>query len=230
MSDQESLGRKVLVFGPQVLSFNQEWFDKLRADVAKSFISDWVPQVIAELPEHFSSLCDAFPKLRVVEGTRWLQGLQQGLESGSFEDITTGGGSLRHVPNIVLTPLCVLLQLAAYTSYLKSSLAQTVESRDLGAHTLHPLRDTETAGFCTGILAALAVSLSTNDTELQEYGGTVIRLAMLIGAMVDAQDAEVGDSTSLSALWRTSSGLQDLEVILQGHEDVSQYLPRIHHA
>ena len=122
------------------------------------------------------------------------------------------------VPNIVLTPLCVISQLAAYNRYLGLSHTDSGGRQDTKAH---PLANTETAGFCTGLLAALAVSLSATQTELERHGATAVRLAMLIGAIVDAQDALDGGSTSFSTVWRKPEGFHTLEKTLQDYHDVN---------
>lgn len=52
----------------------------------------------------------------------------------------------------------------------------------------------ETLGFCFGLLGALSVASASNRQDFQKYGATAVRLAMLIGALVDAR--EVWDKTS----------------------------------
>ncbi|CAG8961603.1 hypothetical protein HYFRA_00006139 [Hymenoscyphus fraxineus] len=46
----------------------------------------------------------------------------------------------------------------------------------------------DTLGFCMGLLSTFAVALSVDEADLETYGSNAIRLALLIGGIVDAQD------------------------------------------
>ena len=210
----EASRKTVLVFGPQPLAFNQDSFHNLRAAIASFSTLNWIPGAIGELPSYFDSLCVEFPKLRVLPGVEQLQALSEWLDTGSLTGLTTSP----RVPNILLTPLCVISQLAAYNRYLGLSYTELEGRQNTNAHSLE---NTETAGFCTGLLAALAVSLSATHAELEHHGATAVRLAMLIGAIVDAEDALDGGSTSFSAVWRTAEGFHSLEEILQDYHNVN---------
>jgi hypothetical protein len=43
-------------------------------------------------------------------------------------------------------------------------------------------------GFYAGLLAALAVASASNRQEFHKYGAVAVRLAMLVGALIDAQE------------------------------------------
>ncbi|KAL3466530.1 hypothetical protein BJX64DRAFT_274502 [Aspergillus heterothallicus] len=63
-------------------------------------------------------------------------------------------------------------------------------------------------GFCTGLLATYAVASSPNPTDIAHYGAVALRLATLIGALVDAEEsrqsnAGTGRSTSHTVAWTT---------------------------
>lgn len=214
MSRQEAPHKTVLVFGPQALAFNQDSFHKLRASIVSGSTLGWVLSILEELPSLFDKLCAEFPELSVLPGVEQLQDLSERLN----QDSSKSTSPLIRIPNIVLTPLCVISQLAAYYKHVKPSHTGLGGRQDTS---IHPLANTETVGFCTGLLAALVVSLSTTDMELEHHGAIALRLAMLIGATVDAEDALDGGSTSFSAGWRTQTGISTLEEILQDYEDVS---------
>ena len=112
--------------------------------------------------------------------------------------------------NILLSPLVVAVQLTQYAKYQEGK-----DSREFS--------NIETLGFCTGLLSALAVSCSRNLEELEKYGAVAIRLAMLIGAVVDAQDAmsEHGPSGSIAASWTSPGAISDLAAVLKAFPDVS---------
>ncbi|KAI0469934.1 hypothetical protein GGR56DRAFT_661299 [Xylariaceae sp. FL0804] len=120
------------------------------------------------------------------------------------------------LPNIVLTPLVVLTQLAQFSQYLSRNLASasTQESdplRFLGQDNI------ETSGLCTGLLAASAVSSSTDTESFHRHGAVAIRLAMVIGALVDAQDSSDtlhGRSKSFAVAWGTQDMAKELVGVL----------------
>ncbi|KAG0160799.1 hypothetical protein PDIDSM_8329 [Penicillium digitatum] len=206
MNTRPGSPKTVLVFGPQALSFNQKSFHDLRAGITSSPALSWVPNAMPKLPHYFGKVTTEFPQLNLVRGAQLLQALAEWVATGSLTGLTISP----HVPNIVLTLISVLSQLAAYTQYL--------ELCDPGLDESHTLANTETVGFCTGLLTALAVSLSDTETEFARNGATVLRLAMLVGAVVDAQDATDGGSISVSAVWKAPNGLDTLEKLLDSSD------------
>ncbi|MCJ1473382.1 hypothetical protein MMC13_002033 [Lambiella insularis] len=116
-------------------------------------------------------------------------------------------------PNILLSPLVIITQLIQYSEYLKTvrpSLRKGENLYDLSKH------DAETIGFCTGLLSALAVSCSTNRENFEKFGSVAIRIGMLIGMVVDAQNAaeENGPPKSLAMLWRSAGDKERMLEIL----------------
>ncbi|PCH03970.1 Male sterility, NAD-binding [Penicillium occitanis (nom. inval.)] len=194
-------GNTVLLFGPQALSFNQEAFLKLRATILGSPAYQWVLDVVDELPTIWIALLNSIPKLEVIDGAKKLKNLSDWIRSGDIR------GDSFPLPNILLSPLVVITQLTQYANYIQE----------------HPeLRKsdkTETLGFCTGILSALAVSSSAGEGQFAKYGSVAVRLAMAIGAIVDAQDSERGPSKSLATAWNTANGEDELKRILAGFPD-----------
>lgn len=199
-------GNTVLLFGPQALSFNQEAFLKLRATILGSPSYQWVLDVVDELPAIWTTLVESIPKLKVINGAKELKNLSVWIRSGDIN------GDSFPLPNILLSPLVVITQLTQYANYTQD----------------HPeLRksdNTETLGFCTGILSALAVSSSAGETQFAKYGSVAVRLAMVIGAIVDAQDApsERGPSKSLATAWNSAHGENELKRILTEFPEVSK--------
>ncbi|KAI9879282.1 MAG: hypothetical protein M1830_009012 [Pleopsidium flavum] len=202
-------GNTVLLFGPQALSFNEDSFRRLRSSVSSTASQHWVLDTIEELPGYWDTLCKEFPKLLAVPGAELLQDLGDWFKTGVM-----GQQGTSHLPNILLSPLVVIAQLTQYTEYLKVSDPESRDRQNLYAPS-QP--DTETLGFCTGILSAMVVSCSTNQTQFAEYGAIAVRLAMLIGAVVDAQDAQDdnGESRSLATVWRSHQSALEMTGILQ---------------
>jgi len=206
----------LLLFGPQVLSFNKQSLDKLRRTLSDVSSRHWILDTVAELPTYWNALIKKIPEVAgTVPGEKLLADLdsllRRGLEHGQEEV---------NLPNMILTPLVVLTQLTQYSRYLE--LNQIIDGRkpeDLQAdllkrHSLKPNR-IETLGFCTGLLSAFAVASSHTQDEFKRYGAVAVRLAMLVGALVDAQEAwnkslGQGRSISYATAWRNSQ--QGLEM------------------
>lgn len=215
-------GSTVLIFGPQALSFDEHSFRRLRSFVLSSASQDWVLDTIKGLPDYWHALCKEFPKLLAVPGAELLQDLGDWFRTGVMRQQATSS----HLPNILLSPLVVIAQLSQYVEYLELS-----ESEPRGREDLHAgpsQSDAETLGFCTGILSAMVVSCSRNQTQFAGFSGTAVRLAMLIGALLDAQDAQDdGESRSLATVWRSnqSAAVSDMARILQRFPEVKSSVP-----
>jgi hypothetical protein len=77
----------------------------------------------------------------------------------------------------------------------------------------------QTVGFCTGLSSAFAVASAKNQDEFEKYGAVAVRLAMLVGALVDAQEAwnmelGYGPSKSYATAWHNPKQGQELRRIL----------------
>jgi hypothetical protein len=121
------------------------------------------------------------------------------------------------LPNILLTPLVVITHLSQYWKFLE--LVQLGSSDHNDPHT-SLTRDAETLGLCTGLLSAAAVSCSANKPQLQHYGAVAVRLAMLVGALVDARDTQTSPSKCLSAAWSSPAAAARMTAILETFPEV----------
>ncbi|KAL6794006.1 thiolase-like protein [Trichoderma sp. SZMC 28012] len=129
----------------------------------------------------------------------------------SFEIYTP---DLIPLPNILLSPLVVVSQLVDYVAFLKASEPNLTETSKLP---IPSNTDAETLGLCTGLLSAFTVASAGSVADLQQYGAASVRLAMLSGALVDAENAlrEPGkQSTSFSVSWAAASSA-DVDAVLQ---------------
>ena len=209
-------GTTVLLFGPQALSFSQESLKTLRTALTESEDYQWVLDTISELPSHWNTLITRFPKLQEIPGEKFLRDLDTWFRTGVVEQATF------QLPNILLTPLVVLSQLAQFSRYLLLSLSNaSFQAQDL--HTTFVQRNVETVGFCTGLLSASVVSSSSDQAAFRRNGAVAVRLAMLIGALVDAQDASDrlhGRSKSFAVAWTSPDMAAELVRILDGFPEV----------
>ncbi|KAF3390904.1 Iterative polyketide synthase afoE [Talaromyces pinophilus] len=190
-------GNKLLVFGPQALSANANDFRALQSTVKQQ---TWIAATIKDLPNIWDDFVKAFPKYNVVPGEALLQNLIKWAETGDIDF-----GAINRLTNIILSPLVIITHITEYLKYL-----------DTGAQKPNQASATETLGFCMGFLSALAVSVSKQSEDIERYGSTAIRLAMLIGGIVDAQDALdiQGPSKSLATAWNSPQAAEELKQIL----------------
>jgi hypothetical protein len=207
----------VLLFGSQILSFDETSFRQLKASVSSDENHIWVLDALANLQEQWSTVCARFPKLLKIDGAELLRDLNTWFETGKLGQKYANSP----LPNILLSPLVVITQLMEYAEYLKASQSTDIQQyADLYAL---PRPHTETLGLCTGMLSAMVVSSSTNKIQFAKHGAIAIRLAMLTGAFVDAQDAhdENGESKSLAAVWKSPESSLDIQRILQNFPEVA---------
>jgi hypothetical protein len=190
-------GNRLLVFGPQALSANRNDFGALQAKLTQL---TWIADTISDLPNIWDDFVKTFPKYNVFPDQNLLKNLTKWVETGDLEL-----GANNHLPNIILSPLVIITHITEYLNYL-----------DTGAPKPSDGSSTETLGFCMGFLSALAVSVSKERKDIERYGATAIRLAMIIGGIVDAQDAldTQGPSKSLATAWNSQKAAEELSQIV----------------
>jgi Starter unit:ACP transacylase in aflatoxin biosynthesis len=196
-------GDRLLVFGPQALSASGNDFLALQSTVKQQ---QWIVDSIKDLPKYWKQFVEAFPKYNVIPAEVLLKNLLQWAETGKLE-----GSKTSHLPNIILSPLVIITHITEYIKYLETT-AQKPESKS----------STETLGFCMGFLSALAVSVSKDLQDIEKYGSTAIRLAMIIGGIVDAQDTldTQGQSKSLATAWNSPKTGDELNRIVSQFPEV----------
>jgi hypothetical protein len=173
----------VLVFGPQSLTLDQAAVSRLHRRLCSSASLSWVLETLLGLQGWWAPLAKAIPGLQHLGngGESALGGVAAWLQFGD------PGHLPWPLPNIVLTPLTVV-----------QHLAELYEIRDGHGRASSHNRGSvfgclEVVGLCTGLLTASALALSSDESQLAVHGSAAIRLAMLIGAVVDAQDSRLDE-------------------------------------
>ena len=226
----------LLVFGPQALSASPSTFESFRSKSRATQTQAWLTEVLASLPSCWKSFMKAFPKYAVRDSsTEMLVDLGHWFKSGDattlkalYQEANRGEA----LPNIILSPLVVIIHLMEYIKFLETGLPLYTAATRLA----RPLPDADAGqaekvvlGFCTGILSASAVSLSgTNITRVREHGAAAIRLAMIIGGIVDKQGAldPSGPAVALSASWNSSQAYDGMKQVLANFSEVRTSLRR----
>lgn len=209
--DEENI---VLIFGSQALDFNEESASQLRSTLLGTPTLQWIPEIITELPRYWDAISKALPGLQHFPGAKLLEGLNEWLRIGKFPEGTFP------LPNILLTPLVVITHLTQYSTFLELCQPDPAQRDNLQASFKYR---TETLGLCTGLLSSAAVSSSASQAQLQEYGEVAVRMAMAIGALVDAQDTETdsqGKWKSFSVAWSSAESGDEMVRILKEFPEV----------
>lgn len=176
----------VLIFGSQALGSYKKLFHSLHSHIRRSENVQWVGEVLKDLQRQRDALCQFYPKLEWdSSGLAYLAQLRNWLgdDTETYQWVDP--------PNIVLTPVVVAIQLIEYMKILDE------EALTSSSHKNAP-KIGECLGLCTGVLSAIAVACSPDIDQLTRYGAAAIRLAMLVGAVVDAEEAQPRSSKASS--------------------------------
>lgn len=211
-------GNTLLLFGPQSLSFNKTAFDQLRSTVTEGPSQRWILETVSDLPTYWNIICQHIPRLEVLPAGEWLTNLDCWFQAGAYPEDNFP------LPNTLLTPLVVLTQLVQYTRNL--GLSQPSQGTPGLRSPFSASPNARTLGFCTGVLSAFAVSCSASQGDYERYGAVAVRLAMLIGAVVDAQDMsdEVDNrAKSYATAWNSPEQGNDLDRIMDRFPEVGSF-------
>ena len=216
---RHSPARKVFLFGPQALAFDPNSFNKLRTHLHEAPRNRWALDSVSELPNIWGALVNNVPKLQHSNGEQLLQDLVRGLQTGNISQ------SLFPLRNVLLSPLVVIAQLTQYLAFVRAALPDLADTDELPPSITD---GAETLGLCTGILSAFAVGCSSSLAKLYHHGAVAIRLAMLVGALVDAEEVSPdsdGSSMSFSMSWNGAQSSASVNQVLERFPEVSQAPP-----
>nr|CAG8993142.1 Non reducing polyketide synthase [Penicillium sclerotiorum] len=217
--DNESRESTIFLFGPHVTTFTKQSMEKLIRPISRGQHRDWILDTLAELPTFWDALSEKMPEIpRAIDGPKQLSDLDSWIRHGVTEippDVT--------LPSIIVGPLVVLIQLTQYWRYIELTHKGDPFS-DVQASVVESSKGTkksESLGFCAGLLAALAVASSHNRQEFQKYGTVAVRLAMLIGALIDAREVwdkanGKGGSVSFATAWINEKQAEEVKRIIHG--------------
>lgn len=192
--------QRVLVFGSQAPSLDAAVLESLHSTIASTDGSKWLFTTVAELPQIWDNFVSQFPECGSGTNSQMLSQLVSWTKTGKLSTDLTA------LPSIILSPLVVVTHLAEYMS-----ISSQIEPFFI-----------EALGFCTGFLSAIAASLSQDQHQIESYGAIVIRLAMIIGGIVDLQEQtnEQGPSKCLAAAWNSSEARLALDSTLARFPEV----------
>ncbi|KFY61069.1 hypothetical protein V497_03195 [Pseudogymnoascus sp. VKM F-4516 (FW-969)] len=196
----------VFIFGSHTGGFTEQSMEKIVRPLMNGPHRSWMLATTAGLPSYLEALEERIPAIgQSIAGHKQLGDLDAWLRHGAalWKDDEP-------LPNIIVSPLLVLTQIAQYWRYLELQDAQTGETAaavDAQARTLASSASrVEALGYCGGLLAALAVASAHDRAELERYSAVAVRLAMLLGAVADARERldvarGKGGALSLAMAW-----------------------------
>ncbi|KAL3476509.1 hypothetical protein BJX99DRAFT_258441 [Aspergillus californicus] len=121
------------------------------------------------------------------------------------------------LPNILLSPLTVLIHIVQYIEYL-DSLASDNEDVHNRVRAAGITGHSGFQGLCTGSLSATALACSPTRAEIGQNAARALNLAVCIGAYADiAQNGSRDSDSSVGcavARWRVNSNRAELEEVL----------------
>ncbi|KAL2823450.1 hypothetical protein BDW59DRAFT_163230 [Aspergillus cavernicola] len=213
-------GNVVLVFGCQWLSFDAKDFRCLRIAVLDNPENHWMLDVLGELPEYYRAAAKEryLPSLQMIRGEEELRELERWFRC---DDLSTARFPLCYTQLAALLMMTHFVQYAQYSKLMRSSQREGVVADGEGTRTRTRTSGSgsagsvvEVVGFCIGFLSGVVVSASNGGGELKRFGGVALRLAMLLGALGDIQEAEE-EYTSLATLWKSSEVEGQLSGLLE---------------
>ncbi|KAI8632694.1 putative polyketide synthase [Xylariaceae sp. FL1651] len=202
----ENQHKKVLVFGPQALSFDVEDLRRLITTASNLPEWPWILQAISELADYWDAFTDELPRFNITTGQQQLRDLHEWFSSG------TASHRNSKLSNLLLSPLVVVSHIVEFLTLASPTLGGVSD----GISIYDDIRGT--LGLCTGILSAFAVSLSENAEDLRNYATRAIRLAMLIGGVVDSnslQDTASEEWQALTTVWVSPECRMQMELVLK---------------
>jgi hypothetical protein len=215
-------GRTLLLFGSLALSFDAAAFSQLCKTVVETEDHSWILKTIVELPQCWDAVTAALgvPTSQAEAGRRQLEDLGDAFQTGKPLE------TLFPLPNKVLVPLVVISQLIQYAAFLSCTSSEPDHRID---HFASSTQNTETLGFCTGLLSAFAVSSACSKEEFIKYGAVAVRLGMIVGMVADMdvldKDTALGASKAISTEWASAETFEEMLRILKDYPDVSKRHP-----
>lgn len=170
----------LLIFGPQIALPDSEVLSRLRLVlISESRLSRFLA-AIKDLPKLWRSLMEEHPKFNAVPGSKVLEDLQSWIENGgNLPKIFTSQ------PNVLLSPLTIILQITHYVHFL--NVMQMRDDKITHQTLLKSLKVGGAQGLCVGILSAIALAYSVDVEDLADRAAVALRLAVFVGAVVDAE-------------------------------------------
>ncbi|KAI9705668.1 MAG: Type I Iterative PKS [Bogoriella megaspora] len=220
----------VLAFGAQTTwpTVNQATF--VRNSLLRSLFLRPLVHATHELHLFWQDLVSHNALLQRAPGPAAIRTLQRWLtEEGVLVHAPEkGDGMASSAPNVLSTPLTVLIHISLYTQYLHDHAAEGLTHENL----LRNLKYGGAQGLCAGILSAFVCASSKDEVALGDNAATALRLALALGAQVDVDGLMGGDGMKHSChvlRWKSDSEKQSCDEVLESYRQVAYESVRYDH-
>ena len=191
---------ELILFGPQS---PQPDLAKLRESLQGNSDLKFLIDTIEELPHLWPIIQKSCPDLKRIPGAEQLKQLSSFLDRGTFPNE-------KPLRNILLAPLTVICQVVEFVQ-------RDQEAENISIPAIFPAKAglVNVQGFCIGFLAAAVVACSLSRNEFEQLSSVAVRLAVLIGSVVDLDEGlfldPLAHNSSISIRWATESEHRFLE-------------------
>lgn len=218
---------------PEHLSFSADAMADIPSMIAFGSISTWPPS--GDLQELRRSLLEIEHLQHVKEAICRLPELWKTLLSNDNDFVNFPGDTTAKQlaawvisgeainfsetqNNALSLPLTIVAHLCDYTTYLHKANSSHAAVLD------HASNAGGVQGFCAGLLSALAVAGAADEEQVGFYGALSVSLAFAIGAYVDLDSLEHGQSSCLALRRKSSTSLAFVEDILDKYDQVRIFI------
>lgn len=202
----------LIVLGSQTEWPSTQFLVQLRALLLSDSRLGTFLTAINELPHLWERLVESSPSLKQVPGLEAVNNFLQWIDHGQFSQMSD------LPPNVLLTPLTIIIHIVHYFDFLKADGSITTH-----ANIINSVKDAGIQGYCTGFLSAVALACSKNEEDISTLGAVALRLAFCIGAFVDLDGAfaDPPNETHLIAVrWRSDDSKDTVLNILRDFPNV----------
>ncbi|KAI1160776.1 hypothetical protein F5B18DRAFT_631325 [Nemania serpens] len=196
----------LLLFGSQAVSLTPSSIQNLFSSLRASRHNTWVEAILSELPELWISFSTANPKYAVLaDMPQTLMDLYEWYRTGITSPNFT---ATRMLPNTIISPLLVLNHVSEYLCFLDAQSTDSVAIEGV-------------LGFCTGLLGAFSAAAARDQDEFQRYGRIAIRIAVLIGGVVDVRERldDFGPTRAIATAWSSDKMEEIFNDVLRSFPD-----------
>lgn len=215
-----SLRQALLLVGSKRSEFSSDELSELRSAIHDSPELGFLSKAIAELESLWPIITASHPGLEDIHGDQSLHQLAQFFEGGNEPKLKIKG---TRQDNVLLEVLTVLTHVTSFVSVAQTRINNALVEPSKLPNLDHQSYDIQ--GFCLGFLTASAVAVSKNEDDFAKNVRVILRIAVCIGALVDADAARMEKSgaraLSMSVRWSSEAGYSELNKALDTYQDVS---------
>ncbi|OTA01506.1 PKS protein [Trichoderma parareesei] len=159
-----------IVFSPQSHAPSKAYLEYIHNSLTRSSIYSPICEAISNLSATWLAIANSQPKIASLEqGLNYAKDFSTWIETGNSSRLETS------MSGIVTLPLLVIIHTIQYLEYLRQN---HITHSELLPH----LRAGGIQGFCAGLMIAIVVAASKDETQLIENSAKAVRIAFAIGS------------------------------------------------